>query len=90
MNLYRTTLMLLALGMLVAFSAPRGEAMIHKKKARKEGVLRACLESANKTCGKVANKECSGKSGFKKDLCEKSSRQACMEAAKKTCQKQAG
>ena len=86
----RISLVSLACALLLAFSASEGEAMFHKKKERKEKVLQICLDSAKKTCNKIASDECSGKSGFKKDLCEKTSRKACEETSKAACEKKAG
>lgn len=90
MNIMRLALVSLVCALLLAFSASEGGAMIHKKKERKEKALQACLEAAKKTCNNAAVKECSGKSGFKKDLCEKTSRKACVETSKAACEKKAG
>ena len=90
MKIIRISLVSLVCALLLAFSASEGEAMLHKKKERKEKALKICLDSAKKTCKKTASDECSSKSGFKKDLCEKTSLKACEEASKAACEKKAG
>jgi hypothetical protein len=90
MNIMRLSLLSLSFALLLAFSASEVEAMFHKKKERKEKTQQVCMEAATRTCNKTASDECSGKSGFKKDLCEKTSRRACLETSKAACEKKAG
>ena len=90
MKLIRLSLMLLSLVLMLAFTAPVGQAMFHKKEERKEKALKLCLEESEKACKKAANKRCEKKKGAKKKACIKAAKETCLTTARKTCEKKAG